>query len=96
MRDAWVSRQRIEACVVGLAGADGLDHGVVDFQDDALGAVLAIFLLVMTGRVSLTESTSSWVMPERVPGSGVDLPQQHAVQSGAPGKTTLLIFLARP
>ncbi len=36
------SRRRIEARLVGLAGADGGLHGVVDFEDDAFGAVVAV------------------------------------------------------
>ena len=32
----------VEAGLVGVAGADGVGHGVVDFEDDALGAVIAV------------------------------------------------------
>jgi hypothetical protein len=42
-----VRRWRVEARLVGLAGADGLGEGVVDFEDDALGAVVAVELLLV-------------------------------------------------
>jgi hypothetical protein len=38
MTAARISRRRVEARLVGLAGADGLSEFVVDFKDDALGA----------------------------------------------------------
>ena len=44
--DAGVGRRWIEQSAVGLASSDGLGHGVVDFQNDALGVVLAVVLLV--------------------------------------------------
>ena len=43
-----IRRGRFEAGLVGVAGADGLGHGVVDFEDDALGAVVAVLRLVLT------------------------------------------------
>lgn len=42
-----VSWRRVKAGLVGLAGADDLLHGVVDFEDDALGAVVAVVLLLV-------------------------------------------------
>src|SRR5579884_2061016 len=42
MRHARVGRRRVEAGLVGVAGAHGLVHGVVELEDDALGAVLAV------------------------------------------------------
>ncbi len=42
-----VGRRRVEAGLVGLAGADGLLHGVVDLEDDALGAVVTVVLLLL-------------------------------------------------
>lgn len=42
-----VSGWRVEARRVGLAGALGGSEGVVDFEDDALGAVFAVGLLVV-------------------------------------------------
>ena len=35
---------RVEPGLVRLAGADGLGHRVVDFEDDAFGAVVAVVL----------------------------------------------------
>jgi len=37
----------VQARLVGLAGGDGLLHFVVNLQDDALGAVFAVLLLVL-------------------------------------------------
>ena len=42
MRHPRIGRRRVEHGLVGLAGLDGLLHGVVDLQNDALGAVLAV------------------------------------------------------
>ena len=47
MRGAGIAGRRVEAGLVGLAGAHGLGHLVVDFQDDALGAVFAVRGLVL-------------------------------------------------
>jgi len=47
MRHPWIGRRRIEAGLVGLAGLHSLLHGVVDLQDDAPGAVLAVGGLVL-------------------------------------------------
>ena len=47
MTAARVRRRRIEAGPVALVGACGLLQGVVDLQDHALGAVLAVGLLVV-------------------------------------------------
>ena len=47
MRHPWISRRRVEQGLVGLTSLDGLLHGVVDLQDDALGAVLAVGSLVL-------------------------------------------------
>jgi hypothetical protein len=44
MATARVSRRRVEASLVGLAGAHGRGEGVVDFEDDAPGAVVAVEL----------------------------------------------------
>src|SRR5512137_69972 len=44
MAAAWVSRWRIKAGLVGLAGLHGGGEGVVDFEDDAFGAVVAVEL----------------------------------------------------
>ena len=41
-----VCRRGIESVLVGLAGADGLGEGVVDFEDDTFGAVVAPLLIV--------------------------------------------------
>ena len=38
---------RIQDGLVGFAGADGVGHGVVDFENDSLGAVLAVGFLVL-------------------------------------------------
>lgn len=46
MRDAGVGRRWVEEGLIGLAGADSLGHSAIDFQNDALGAVLAVSLLV--------------------------------------------------
>lgn len=46
MGNSWVSWRRVKQRLVRLTGANGLGHGVVDFQYDALSAVFAIFLLV--------------------------------------------------
>ncbi len=40
-------RRRVQTRLVGLAGADGFLHGVVDFEDNSLGAVVAILLLLI-------------------------------------------------
>jgi len=45
--DGGVGRRGIEAGAVGLARGDGLSHGVVDLEDDAFGAILAVCGLVM-------------------------------------------------
>jgi len=42
-----VRRGRVEASLVGLAGAGGFGHCVVDFEDGALGSVVAVFLDVL-------------------------------------------------
>jgi len=42
MRHPWIGRRRVEQGLVGLASLDGLLHGVVDLQDDALGTVLTV------------------------------------------------------
>ena len=42
-----VRGRRVEAGLVGLPGADGLGKAVVNFQDDALGAVVAVILLLV-------------------------------------------------
>ena len=47
MGDAVIGRRWIEAGDVGNAGARVLGHGVVEFEDDALGAVLTVGLLVV-------------------------------------------------
>ncbi|OFX18658.1 MAG: hypothetical protein A2V77_01760 [Anaeromyxobacter sp. RBG_16_69_14] len=44
--DAWVSGRRVEAGLVGLADPHGLFKRVVDFEDDALSAVLGVDLSV--------------------------------------------------
>ena len=44
MTAARVGRGRIEAGLVGLAGLHGLGEGVVDFEDGAFGAVVAVEL----------------------------------------------------
>ena len=49
-RGGWATRGSaggIEKRTVRLARTDGLSHSVVDFEDDALGAILAVFLLVL-------------------------------------------------
>ncbi len=59
MGDAGVSGGWIEERTIQLASSDGLSHGVVDFEDDALGAVLAVFLLILAlddgGNMSLCQ-----------------------------------------
>lgn len=45
--DAEVGGRGVEKGAVGLASSDGLSHSVVDFQNNALGAVLAVFLLIL-------------------------------------------------
>lgn len=47
MAAAWVGWGWVEAGWVGGAGAGGLGEGVVDFEDDALRAVVAVGLLVV-------------------------------------------------
>ena len=47
MAAARVCRMWIESRLIWLAGADGIGHGVVDFEDDALGAVVAVILLLV-------------------------------------------------
>ena len=42
MRHPRIRRRRIKQGLVGLASLDGLLHGVLDLQYDALGAVLAV------------------------------------------------------
>ena len=42
-----VCRRWVEAGFVWDSGSDCLGHFVVDFEDGAFGAVLAIFLLVL-------------------------------------------------
>ena len=42
-----IPRGRVEAGLVGLAGGDGVLHGVVDFEDGSLGAVFAVFCLFL-------------------------------------------------
>ena len=44
--DAGIGGRWIEKRVIGCACAASFSHRVVDFQDDTLGAVLAVFLLV--------------------------------------------------
>src|SRR6267142_3358496 len=44
MATARVHRRRVEANLVGLAGAHGRGEGVVDGEDDAPGAVVAVAL----------------------------------------------------
>lgn len=41
MGDVGVGRGWVKTGAVRLAGADGFSHGVVDFQNDALGAAEA-------------------------------------------------------
>ncbi len=48
MPDAPVGKRWVEQGLVGLAGVECLLHGVVDFQNDTLGVVFAVFLLVFT------------------------------------------------
>lgn len=40
-------KMRVEHGLVGLAGLNGLLHGVIALQDDALGAVLAVGSFVL-------------------------------------------------
>ena len=47
MTTPTIRRGRVEAGLVGLAGGDGVLHGVVDFEDGSLGAVFAVFCLVL-------------------------------------------------
>jgi len=47
MTAPWIRWRRDKAGLVGLAGADGFLHGVVDFEDNALGAVFVKLLLVL-------------------------------------------------
>ena len=47
MRHPRIRRRGIQARLVRLAGGDGLLHLVIDLQDDALGAVFAVLLLVL-------------------------------------------------
>lgn len=47
MTAPWISRWRVEAGLVGLAVALGGGEGVVDFQDGAFGAVVAVELLLV-------------------------------------------------
>src|SRR5271157_1773559 len=42
----WTGRW-VEAGLVGLAGKRGFLHGVVDFKDDAVGAIIAVILLLI-------------------------------------------------
>ena len=42
MRNSGIGRRRVEARFVGDAGALGLGHGVVDFEDHAFGSVLTV------------------------------------------------------
>ena len=44
-----VCRGRVQAGLVGVASADGFGEGVVDFEDDALGAVVAVELGLVVG-----------------------------------------------
>ena len=46
MSNAGISGGWIEAGAVGLACVASFSHGVVDFQNDTLGALLAVSLLV--------------------------------------------------
>ncbi len=47
MAHGGVGWRGVEDRLVGLAGGDGCGHGVVAFEDDALGAVLAVGGLVL-------------------------------------------------
>jgi hypothetical protein len=42
LSDAGIGGRRVEAGLVRLAGAGGFQQGVVDFEDDAFGAVVAV------------------------------------------------------
>lgn len=47
MTAAWLSRRWVQDGLVWLPAGLGLGHGVVDCQDDSLGAVLPPALLVL-------------------------------------------------
>ena len=47
MATARIGGGRVEACLVRLAGAYGLLHGVVDLEDNTLGAVVEVVLLLV-------------------------------------------------
>jgi hypothetical protein len=47
MAAAWVARRWVQTCLIGPAGVDGLLHGLVDFDDNALGAVIALVPLLV-------------------------------------------------
>lgn len=42
-----ISRRRLAAGLVGMPGLHGFGEGVVDFEDDAFGAVVAVELLLV-------------------------------------------------
>ena len=44
MSDGGIGGRRRQTGLVGDAGADGFSHGIIDFEDDALGAVIAVTL----------------------------------------------------
>jgi hypothetical protein len=59
LRDARVDRGRVEAVLEGNAGALSLSHGVIDFENYALGAVRAMrfFLPALHNRESVDHVT---------------------------------------
>jgi hypothetical protein len=47
MRDAGIGGWWIEGGLIGLAGTHGICHGIIDFEDHPIGAVLAVFLFIL-------------------------------------------------
>lgn len=60
MGGAGVAGRKVEAGLVGAAGADRLGHLVVDFEDDAFGVVLAeaLFVFALDDRKGLHDVVS--------------------------------------
>ena len=56
MRHARIGGRRIEESLVRDAGVDGALEGVVDLEDHALGAVVAVARLVVARNLSVRET----------------------------------------
>ena len=48
MRDAGIGGRWVEDCLIRFAGTHRFSHGVIDLQNNTLGAVLTEFLLIFT------------------------------------------------